>query len=51
MKPIYYKQETGDTEMFLCPGAPWDPAQFQVLCIHSSLHLTFATVLEVDMYG
>ena len=29
MKPISYKQETGDTERLLCPGAPQGPARFQ----------------------
>ena len=29
MKPVSYNQETGDTERFLCPGAPLSPAPFQ----------------------
>ena len=31
MKPVSCKQEMGDTERLLCPGAPQGPAGFQVL--------------------
>ena len=31
MKPIFYKQETGDMDTLLCPGAPQCPAQFHSL--------------------
>ena len=31
LKPIPYKQETGDTERLPCPGAPQGPAGFQKL--------------------
>ena len=31
LKPIPYKQETGDTERLKCPGAPQGPAWFHYL--------------------
>ena len=36
MKPISYKQEVGDTEQLLCPGAPQGPAQFQWCIVHQT---------------
>ena len=35
MKPISYKQETGEIERLLCPGAPQGPVQF-----HEVLYIT-----------
>ena len=52
MKPIPYKQETGDIERLPCPGAPQGPARFQnhtlcgLFCL-ASLSIMFLRFIHV----
>ena len=50
VKPISYKQETGETERLLCPGTPQSPAQFQKVLYITKEKPNFHKISIDDIY-